>query len=172
MGHYTRSAQTRSLFKSCQFLKWDPVGRLLSHHVGFHIAIATHTPIGLIFILSAIPAISHPCLFRFSVSLFTSSPGFPPACVVISTSLKQLQLFLRTLSILSYTCFFSYLLRLFHPKGVPWCISRALPRGKALLSTPLTLSCFQSRWCISVPGISRPSAGTECHRADAPVSYI
>ena len=51
-------------------------------------------------------------------------------------------------------------------------VFRALPRGKALLSTPLTLRCFQSRWCVSMPGMPRFSASTECHRADAPVSYI
>ena len=82
------------------------------------------------------------------------------------SSLKRLQLFLY-LHLMLVCPLIPYPLRLFHPKGVPW-FSRALPKGKALLSTPLTLRCFQSRWCVSVPGMSRLSASTECHRADAP----
>ena len=84
------------------------------------------------------------------------------------SSLKRLQF----LYLLSYTRLSYPLSAASVPSKRCTLVFRALPRGKALLSTPLTLRCFQSRWCVSMPGMSRLSASTECHRADAPVSYI
>ena len=146
---------------------------MLSHHVEFHIAITTHIPDWL-----NPNSFSHPSnlssmpvqVFCFVIHIISGiSSRLRGHFYFAETSAVSLMCLCLVSLILCLLLF--YPLRLFHPKGIPW-FSRALPRGKALLSTPLTLRCFQSRWCVSVPGIPRLSASTECHRADAPVSYI
>ena len=137
---------------------------MLSHHVEFHIAITKHisdwlklnhfsnpsnssnlssVPVRIFcFVIHIISGISSRLRGHFyfidnsTFGLVTRlRTGIP------RSSLKRLQF----LYLLSYTRLSYPLSAASVPSKRCTLVFRALPRGKALLSTPLTLRCFQSR---------------------------